>query len=491
MKIVFVTVGTSLFDRGLAGPREASDDPERIRLLRDAFVVGGDEAEKKMLSAELASLCRLFSRYPLATGDRLVLLATDSPEGRRAVDVLGQVLRNHPALDGAEVETEQPPHWQAHDPVLLAERGASNLLAAVSRWLAVDLRARPLFVLTGGIKLGISVLSQVSCWSQATAHDGLFFKLEDPGGVFFPPWCFDGGGDGQSLLPRLPGTVCLRPEVPFTERLREIAAAMEPPGGGGRAPLTTLVVTSGIGLVRQKDLLAARFGSPRLADDATWREIDGHWRCRSWRELRAAMRDAPGEQELADASEGVVRQLQDAWSAGRTRDLPAELAALRSLWAGHPPAPLLRGRLHVLLLATDSLTGEYCASLEAGFLELLEGIAEVEVEAVPGFHPFGGPPTDGDLFTRMAELVGAAAARCKRLLMVPLGGTKLHLPLLTMLATRLHAPLILGHAGLEHPVVIPWLQQEGGRVRGAGDGVAAAWPELASFPTVRLEIEGA
>lgn len=56
------------------------------------------------------------------------------------------------------------------------------------------------------------------------------------------------------------------------------------------------------------------------------------------------------------------------------------------------------------------------------------------------------------------------------------------------LATRLRAPLVLGHAGLERLLLLPWLESDGERVWGAR-GLATAWPELASFPAVRLEVE--
>ncbi len=538
MKRVFVSAGTSLFDRSLLGVPEAflplrdrsavaawdeaadeqdaielsageaetklsaalaaagmpdlDDLPQRIRLLREAFELGGHEEEKKMLPAELASLCRLLPRYPLASGDHLVILATDSPQGHLVGRVLHQVLAGHPELAGADVELAQPRHWQAHDGLRLAEHGAANLLAAVSRRIASDLRARPLFVLTGGLKLGITILSQVSCWSQADGHDGLFLKLEDPGGVFFPPCSFVEHGNGCVLLPRLPTTEALRREVAFTAPLRSLAEAVEPPRRTGARPLTTLVVTVGVGLVRARPkLLEARFGSSPLAAKTTWDAIDQYALCRSWEELRSEMDGVPSDEDLVDAVEGVASQLRDAWNAGRSADLPSELAVLRSLWGdGEPaPTPLLRGHLRVVLLATDSLTGEFCASLVAGFLQQVEGVAEVVHEAVPGFHPFGGLERDGAFVTHMAEIVADAAGSCERLLIMPLGGTKLHLPLLTTLATRLHAPLVLGHVGLDRPVVIPWLESDGGRVRGAG-GVGEAWPELASFPTVRLEVEG-
>jgi hypothetical protein len=339
------------------------------------------------------------------------------------------------------------------------------------------------------LKLGITVLSQVSCWSQSTEHGGLFLKLEDPGGLFFPPSRFVDQGPAHVLLPHLP-TKEIRGEVPYAARLHEIARRMEPPSGGGPLPVTTLVVTAGIGLVRvgqRKELLEERFGWTRLGDEGFWRAIDRHGQCESWEALRTKTPIAPSEQELKDVIDGVLGQLRGAWNGGRTRDLPAELAALRSLW-GKAAEPRLRGRLQVVVLATDSLTGEYCASLVARFLEEVEGVGEVKLERVPGFHPFGGLSSGGECFLRMAETVSTAAANCERLLMVPLGGTKLHLPLLTVLATRLRAPVLLGHAGLDRPVVVPWLESDGERVWGAS--VGDAWPELAGFPTVRLEVAG-
>lgn len=548
MKRVFVSVGTSLFERDLLGPRDAfrplrdrcvlaawddaaerrdtvelstteaearfsaaleaartldetaagsdlsailDDFPTRIALLRDAFVVDGDEIEAKMLSAELASLWRLLTLDRLEEGDHLVLLATDSPEGRLAGSVLGGVLQGHPALEGAAVEVVWPRHWQAHDGVRLAAQGASNLLIGVSRRIAVDLRACPFFVLTGGIKLGIAILSQVSCWSQTHAHDGLFLKLEDPGGIFFPPSSFVERARDRILLPHRPKAEHLRSEVPFIDRLREVTEVMNPPGGGDGAPRTTLVVTVGVGLVRTRpELLEARYGaSSLLADRATWNAIDEHALCRSWQELRSQMSGAPSDEDLENAVGDIIAQLQSAWNDGRTNDLPAELAALRGLWDTTRPIPVprLRGNLRLVLLATDSLTGEYCASLVGQFLEQVEGYGQVDLRCVSGFHPFGGLSSDGVYFTRMAEIVAEVATHCDRLMMVPLGGTKLHLPLLTALATRLHAPAILGHVGLEHPIVVPWLESDGARVRAARLG--EAWPELSGLPTVRLELE--
>ena len=544
MRIIFVSVGTSLFSTGLVGaakafeplraaaaleawdvsatdagaPELAPGEPEarlvttlealdataggsgvselrrviagfsrRLPALRAAFDPGGDEAEHKLLAAELASLCRLLPRCPLAAGDRLVLLGSDSALGSLAARWLSQVLEGHPALDGSATELAWPRHWQAHDGRRLAERGAASLLGAVSRRLAADLRARPLFVLTAGFKLGIAILTQVSCWGQVAGADGLFLKLEDPGGVFFPPCRFVQRGRGYVLLPRLPAAG-LRGRVRFTERLHEVMTDAEPPRGGS-TPSTMLAATAGVGLVRAgRDLLATRFGpSSPLADFATWKKIDEHWQSESWDALRAEMRGAPSDRELTAASDGAVAQLRRAWDSGRTKDLPAELSALRSLWDdSRRPRSLLRGRLEIMLVATDSLTAELCASVEATFLRQVHGVARVTVQAIPGFHPFGGLAADGAYFTRLAEVLTGTARSSERLLIMPLGGTKLHLPLLTILASRLRAPMVLSHADLDQPVVIPWLESDGQRAHGT-ERIGDFWPELGSLPAVRLE----
>jgi len=461
--------------------------PERIEALRAALVLGGPEAELKLLPAELASLAKLLPRYPLGGEDQVVLLASDSPQGALAGSVLRDVLANHPALGGAGVEVVWPRVWQSHDAAALESRGAANLLAAVDRRLGASPRARPLFVLTAGLKLGIAVLTQVACWSRVEDHDGLFFKLEDPGALFFPPCRFVARAGGDVLLPRLPATADLHIELPFTERLRKVVEKAKPPRRPRAKPRTTFVVTAGTGLIGQRALLAERFGAaPRLAEPEIWRAVHQHWRC-TWEVLRERSPEAPSDAELAAVVAGVGYQLARAWNAGDGRALPAELASLRPFWTSEArPTPLIRGPLRIVLLATDTLAGELCASLDETFLgTAVAGVDRVETLTVTGSHPYRSEDEGSDRFTALAEIVLAAVRDADRVLFLPLGGTKAHLPMLTILATRLRAPLVLGHEGLDRAVIVPWLESSHGRVRAASN-LAASWPELGAFPLLRL-----
>lgn len=544
MKIVFVSVGTSLLDRGdrlgdanalrllrqpaalqawraaadhgspelaaeeaetrlwaAIGALEASADaaalvilwqaadrqPERISKLRAAFAVAGPEAELSGLPAELASLALLLSDYLLDAEDWLVLLASDSPQGALVGLELGAVLDNHPALGGATVKVVWPRGWQPHDAETLENQGAARLLATVDHLLGARPLARPLFVVTGGLKLGIAVLTQVSCWHHVDDHDGLFFKLDDPGSLSFPPCRFVEQAEGHILLPRFPTTLGRRAAVPATELLRSIVErATTAPWPRARTPRTTLIVTVGAGLTGQKSLLTARFGSSRLADPEVWQPLHDFWRCRTWAELRQLAPSVPTDAELLAAIDPVVSQFTSAWDAGATRELPAELASLRTLWsAENSREPLLRGPLRILLLATDTLAGELCASFVEEFLSGILGDGQVETKAAPGSHPYRSEPGESDRFSGVAELVAEAARDAERLLFLPLGGTKPHVPLLTVLASRLQAPILLGHEGLDRPVLVPWLEADGHGVRAAAQ-LDGRWPELANFPILDL-----
>lgn len=476
------------------GSSEALDNPasqreEWIAVLCRAFAAEGglQESDFGALPAELASLAALLPEYPLGSGDRVVLLASDSPQGALIGLLLKEVLAGHARLGGAGVDVVWPEFWQPNDGETLFRGGAIHMLRAVDGYLGQFAAARALFILTGGLKLSIAVLVQVSCWSgRLDQQDGLLLKLEDPGTLYFPPCRFLQRGREEVLLPRAPVSVQLRGFAPFTESLgRLIENSRKPSRALLRPRCTSLLVTAGLGILDKKKL-GHYFGeSSRLSNSNVWQPAHYHWKL-SWAELRAIDRDSPREDELREAEPAIQKRLEKNWKVGDTQDLPGELASLRSLWSGEPLRPCLEGPLRIVLLATDTLLGKTCAGIVARFLQkLLSGI-EVEKKEVPGLHPYRSLYKGEDRFSSLAQIaVDEGSKKAHRLLFLPLGGSKVHLPIMTVLASRLRAPMLLGHQDLGALALVPWIESENGNLRTAE--LDRDWPEFASMPKLRLE----
>jgi hypothetical protein len=143
------SVTRSLLDAGDKDSAKAlsallSSLDQYVAPLREALHVAEQDAGPDLWSAEMSSLVHLSRRRVLRDGDRIILLASDDPQGALVGLALQRILCRHDVLLSCDIEVVWPRHWQPQDVVRLTESGAANLLAAVnSRLMDLPQPSRP------------------------------------------------------------------------------------------------------------------------------------------------------------------------------------------------------------------------------------------------------------------------------------------------------------------------------------------------------------
>mgnify|MGYP000366938444 CR=1 FL=1 len=164
MKIIYTTVGTSLITNKLyAHPpdrklqelyRQLLVDNVLLAELEDSLIHQLEQIyqqatieDRQGLSAELSSLVRL----GVETDDRIILLVTDTPDGKICAKALRNFIKDLFALPDDAVDIKIVRGLQIKDPVVFQEEGIHNLLDFFTRQFSAN-RYGSVINITGGYK---------------------------------------------------------------------------------------------------------------------------------------------------------------------------------------------------------------------------------------------------------------------------------------------------------------------------------------------------